>query len=353
LPLFNSAFHKFTGIDFSFMKKIFPFIVLILLSSTAFCQNNDSNFITPRIRVITDNDFSGDPDGLFELAHLALSPSVEIRAVIGSHLRPNDWFDKTNTQAENAANKAKQVLSVVQINKNILVIAGSNIAMINDSTPVNSKAVDFIIQEALRTDTKAPLYILCGAGLTEVASALLKSPSIAGKFILVWIGGPEYDGIALPPPHASGVEYNLNIDIAAARVVFNRSTVSLWQVPRDAYRQAMVSYSQLLKLKSTGKAGYFLYQEIENLFLKIKKAGGNMGETYILGDSPLVLLTALQSPWEPDPSSSNHTIKKAPLITNEGRYEESFNGRNIRVYTKLDTHLLFDDFFTKMESLKK
>jgi hypothetical protein len=108
-----------------------------------------------------------------------------------------------------------------------------------------------------------------------------------------------------------------------------------------------------LKLKSIGKVGNFLYGEIEKLFTRIKKAGGNTGETYILGDSPLVLLTALQSPWEPDPSSSNYAIKKVPFITSEGKYEENVNGRNIRVYTKLDTHLLFEDFFTKMELLKK
>lgn len=30
----------------------------------------------PRMRVIIDNDFSGDPDGLFQLAHHLLSPSV-------------------------------------------------------------------------------------------------------------------------------------------------------------------------------------------------------------------------------------------------------------------------------------
>jgi purine nucleosidase len=67
------------------------------------------------------------------------------------------------------------------------------------------------------------LYILCGAGLTEIASALLTKPEIAEKLILIWIGGPEYTDMAIPPPNVSNPEYNLNIDIAAARVVFNRS----------------------------------------------------------------------------------------------------------------------------------
>jgi inosine-uridine nucleoside N-ribohydrolase len=53
--------------------------------------------------------------------------------------------------------------------------------MTDDNTPVKSAGVDLIINEALRTDTKQPLYVLCGAGLTEIASALLTKPEIAGK----------------------------------------------------------------------------------------------------------------------------------------------------------------------------
>ncbi|MBT0770284.1 hypothetical protein KIH74_15185 [Kineosporia sp. J2-2] len=61
---------------------------------------------TPRLRVIVDNDFSGDPDDLFQLAHYVLSPSAEIPFVIGSHLSPGDGFDPTDVQADNASRVA-------------------------------------------------------------------------------------------------------------------------------------------------------------------------------------------------------------------------------------------------------
>src|SRR5437763_1443934 len=104
-----------------------------------------SNTVTPRMRVIVDNDFSGDPDGLFQLTHLLLSPSVEIRAIIGSHLKAGDGFDPSKTQAENAANKARFLLRLMDLNTDIPVIAGSNSAMLNDDTPVRSDAVNIII----------------------------------------------------------------------------------------------------------------------------------------------------------------------------------------------------------------
>jgi len=304
----------------------------------------------PRIRVITDNDFSGDPDGLFQLAHLLLSPSVEVRGIIGSHLKAGDWFDPSKTQAHDAARKAAELLGVMNLAEKVTVVAGSDTAMRTDDQSVKSEAVNLIIKEALRTDTKTPLYVICGAGLTEIASALLTRPEIAEKLTLVWIGGPEYPDLALPPPGSLGIEYNLNIDINAAKVIFNKSAVKLWQVPRNAYREAILSGSEiLLKIKPYGEIGRYLTAQLEYTIERLKKNGVDPGETYILGDSPLVLLTALQSPFEPDPSSSTYVIKTAPKINDRGQYEFGGNGRPIRVYNYLDTRLMFNDFFAKLE----
>jgi inosine-uridine nucleoside N-ribohydrolase len=302
------------------------------------------------MRVIIDNDFSGDPDGFFALTHLLLSPSVEVRGIIGSHLKVGDGFDNSKTQADNAAKKATEVLTLMKMSGKIPVVAGSNTGMLNDTTPVKSAGVDMIIKEALRTDVSSPLYILCGAGLTEIASAALTNPQIAGKLTLVWIGGPEYTDLALPPPNYSNPEYNLNIDIAAGRAVFNHSQIRLWQIPRNAYRQALLPYSQLqLKIKPNGEIGKYLNNVLEDLMIRIKQWHLNLGETYILGDSPLVLLTALQSSFEADPSSSEYVLKACPLINASGAYEYNANVRNIRVYQRLDINLMFNDFFAKLE----
>ncbi|HEY9196784.1 MAG TPA: hypothetical protein VIM77_10980, partial [Mucilaginibacter sp.] len=69
------------------------------LQATAQTMPN-AKTVLPRMRVIFDNDFSGDPDGLFALTHMLLSPSVEIRGIIGSHLRVGDGFDNSKTQAD-------------------------------------------------------------------------------------------------------------------------------------------------------------------------------------------------------------------------------------------------------------
>jgi purine nucleosidase len=202
----------------------------------------------------------------------------------------------------------------------------------------------------MREDTKMPLYMVCGAGLTNIASALLLEPRIAKKIILVWIGGGEYHGLTTTPLTENNPEYNLGIDIKACQVIFNISDISIWQLPRDVYRQALYSYPELVyKIKTNGIVGKFLVEKIEDL---MKMAKGSLGEAYVLGDSPLVLLTALQTSWEADPSSSKYVIKPAPRINNYGLYDGTSEGRNILVYTNLDTRLIFEDLVAKLALLK-
>jgi len=343
------------------MKHSTGIIVILfwLLSSDLFAQNDKTmkklssifpeDVVKPRMRIIIDNDFGGDPDGLFQLVHHLLSPSVEIRAIIGSHLKPGDGFDRSNQTATNAKKKIEEVLSIMNLARTFSVYQGSNSALENDSTPQKSDAAGAIVKEAMRDDTKLPLYVVCGAGLTDLASAWLMEPKIAGRLTLIWIGGPEYTDLAPPPPGYTSLEYNLGIDLKAGQVIFNKSAIPIWQVPRSSYRQVYLPYSSLLlKVKPHGKIGEYLTSALERVMKATVSLNLNIGEVYIIGDSPLVLLTALQSSFEADPSSSRYALRPCPLINSQGLYEVNNSGRNIRVYTELDVQSLMDDFYSKL-----
>ena len=81
-------------------------------------------------------------------------------------------------------------MQMLNIGKPFPFYQGSNMALENDSTAQPSDAANAIIKEAMRDDTKLPLYIVCGAGLTDLASAFLMEPKIASRLTLIWIGGP-------------------------------------------------------------------------------------------------------------------------------------------------------------------
>jgi inosine-uridine nucleoside N-ribohydrolase len=302
------------------------------------------------MRVISDNDYSGDPDGLFQLAHLLLSPSVDIRAVIGSHLREGDPLDSSPCTAANAKTEADTIIGLVGLTGRVPSLQGSNAPLADPSTPARSAGAEAIVQEALR-ESPLPLYAVFGGGLTELASALLLEPAVADRMTAVWIGGPEYPAHADAPPGIDEEsEYNLLIDIAAAQVVFE-SRVPLWQVPRDAYRQTIMSMAEIrTEIGPCGRLGSHLVSKLDRVKARVADLGWDLGETFILGDNPLVLLTALQSSFHADPSSSRYVTLPAPRIDDQGRYVHDSGGRPIRVYTDLDIRLLFGDMLAKLRA---
>ena len=81
-----------------------------------------STTIAPTMRVISDNDFSGDPDGLIQLAHHLLSPSVEMRGVISSHLRDDDHWNRTGDSVSAGITAIEELLQVMKIQFKLLTI---------------------------------------------------------------------------------------------------------------------------------------------------------------------------------------------------------------------------------------
>ena len=176
-----------------------------------------------RARVFDLNDASGDPDGLFATVHALLSTSTVVTALVTTL----NSDDPSSTPATDGIPIAREMLRLMGLPRSVPVYAGSNVKLTDRTTPQPSDGARALIAEATRTDTTLPLYVTVGGNLTDVASAYLMRPDIASKFTLVWIGGAPYP--------AGGREYNLSQDPTAAQVVFNDSTIPIWQVPSNAY----------------------------------------------------------------------------------------------------------------------
>src|SRR5262249_48946929 len=143
--------------------------------------------------VISDNDYCGDPDGLVQLAHHYLSPSVDLRCVIGSQLSEHYHGPNASGPADSVA--AAQQIAELTGRLDVPIVAAP------------SAASAAIVAEAMRDDTDRPLYVTCGGGLTSLAAAWLAEPRIAERMTVVWIGGREHPGVAEPAPGDLGIEY--------------------------------------------------------------------------------------------------------------------------------------------------
>ncbi|KPF87928.1 hypothetical protein IP81_18640 [Novosphingobium sp. AAP83] len=307
-----------------------------------------------RMRIIVDNDFGGDPDSLFQLAHFGLSPSVSIPLVVGSHYRDFGEADKILDKAVVSAGKAKELLGLIGRAEIAPIVAGLQQPLASRGSARSTAATAAIIREAMRTDTGLPLFYSAGGSLTDIATAWLAAPQIASRLRLVWIGGNEHPDLAPPPPGSIETEYNFTLDPLAARTIFNESDIEIWQVPRNAFRQMLFSHAELEELSRSGPLGKFLSQQIAathtRLSANLPKFIFNDGESFMLGDTALVTLTALQSAFQMDTSSSAYSLRPTPIVNEDGSYTANPHGRLMRVYKQIDTRLTFADMLAKFRA---
>jgi purine nucleosidase len=265
-------------------------------------------------RVVVDNDWAGDPDGLVALAHHLLAPTNRVVAVTSSLLNP--VFGQGESTAARGAEMAAELVDLVGGVARPAVHVGAETPF--EPSGSASAASAAIVAEA-RRDDDVPLFLVCAGPLTNVAAALEEAPEIAARLTLVWVGG------AVGP---AAFEYNRDTDAAAAEFVFGRPELAIWQFPLETYRRCAYSVAELEHdLAASGRVGAWLWSRFLELPLP---EWVEQGGVWPLGDSPPVLVTALS-----DESSAYTT---AP---GHGPGER-------RVYTDVDVRLLVGDLLARL-----
>lgn len=279
--------------------------------------------VTPRCRVIADNDFASDPDGLVALAHHLLADAAVVRGITCTSIAAEGLPYESGAPARAIAEELVRRLGVAQV-----PVADDVQDRFGDLAAPTPGAR--LILEESRRDDPLPLVVVCGGPLTNVASALREDATLADRIELIWIGGGAHP--------AGAWEYNLMLDVGAAQFVFNESRARIVQVPQHVYRQCAMSVAELEDgLLSVGEFGAWLYDRFTTPpeFIQV---GGN----WPMGDSPPVLITALTSE-----SSTFHEVD-VPWITDDGAHAKHPRPRALTVYDMIDTRLLFADFFARL-----
>lgn len=301
----------------------------------------------PRSRCIYVNDLAGDIDGLFATVHMLLSHTSELRGIVGAAALSMAGRDES---PEKAAELAKVMVDMCGLGGKVPVHMGSP-GPLKAREALRSPGAEAIVAEAMREDTTLPLYVAVGGGLTEVASAVMIEPRIASRMKLVWIGGDDY-------PVGGKGETNFNTDALAAQYLYNETQLPIWQVPRSVYSQCAVSATELEAFVAPhGKIGAWLYRKVVDFPAQFQNKF-NTGEMWVLGDSPLALLTSLTD-WVPSSfaggklafertGSSHYDEVTCPLFNPDGTFTPRSEGRKIRIYKDIDTRMMFGDFFAKL-----
>ena len=213
---------------------------------------NNYHFRIPEgkmVRLIVNTDAKNEADDQYAIVHALLSPKFDNRGIIAAHF----GNEKSPHSMEDSYDEVLKMLDLMDFPRD-LAYKGADRRLPDEKTPVESQGARLIIEEAMK-ESDMPLYVIFLGPLTDMASAYLMEPRIAGRLTCIWIGGGKYP--------EGGYEYNLNNDIRSARVVMN-SDMPVWQIPRNVYSQVIVSLAELeYKVRPCGELGRYLFDQLE------------------------------------------------------------------------------------------
>ncbi|MEQ2678073.1 nucleoside hydrolase [Enterocloster citroniae] len=292
---------------------------------------NNYHFRIPEgkmVRLIVNTDAKNEADDQYAIVHALLSPKFDNRGIIAAHF----GNEKSPHSMEDSYDEVLKMLDLMDFPRD-LAYKGADRRLPDEKTPVESQGARLIIEEAMK-ESDMPLYVIFLGPLTDMASAYLMEPRIAGRLTCIWIGGGKYS--------EGGYEYNLNNDIRSARVVMN-SDMPVWQIPRNVYSQVIVSLAELeYKVRPCGELGRYLFDQLEEHgHTSFARATTRTGEYWCLGDSPAVGVLLFAHMFDYD-------WVQAPLITDNMTYAKNSQNRPIRVYNRVDHRFILEDFYAKL-----
>ena len=166
------------------------------------------------VDVILDTDAFNEIDDQFAISLMLRSPDKFFVKAVTAAPFFNEKATSPADGMEKSYNEVKKLLRLAgRADLEDKVYKGSETYLENETTYVGSAAADVMIETAKRYTPENPLYIIGIGAITNIASALLKDPSIAGNVVVVWLGGNAVYS-------SDNYEFNLRQDVAAARVVF-------------------------------------------------------------------------------------------------------------------------------------
>src|ERR671937_1766381 len=139
---------------------------------------------TKLVAAVLTTDCGVEIDDQWALAHLLLSPELDLRAIVTTHA------SSVHFSSASSARTAADVLSRIVPTKavSVPVAAGADLPLQDALTPRESSGLNLLLSLSRAFSDSRRLIVLSIGAATDVASALLKDPSIEHRIIVVAMG---------------------------------------------------------------------------------------------------------------------------------------------------------------------
>lgn len=177
-----------------------------------------------KVDVVLDTDAFNEIDDQFALAYLIQSSEkLTLKAVYAAPFDnhhsngPKDGMERSYDEIF----KVYKLLKETRFNE--VTFKGSTEFLMNKENYQDSDAVNDLIERSKRYSKENPLYVIGIAAATNIASAIIKDPTIVDRIVILWLGGLSYDW-------HDNRSFNSGQDVIAAQVLLD-AKVPLVQFP--------------------------------------------------------------------------------------------------------------------------
>ncbi len=279
--------------------------------------------------IILDTDTYNEIDDQFALAYAMLSPErinlLSVNAAPFLNSRSTDAGDGMMK----SYNEIGRIMHLVDPNAKIPYYKGSDRFLADKKVPVESEAVDNIINTVMNSDEF--VYIVALGAITNIASAIIKCPEIVNKTAVIWLGGHALT-------YKDTNEFNLRQDVLSTQVVFD-SGIPLIQIPCNGVCTEFVTTIPELEYYLRGKNDLCDYLvDIVRSYTK-----NPYGWSKVVWDVTAVAVLV-------KPEALSYSIIPRPYVTSDVKY--AFNSeRDQYIYVhRLSRDPIFADMFRKLSN---
>lgn len=266
-----------------------------------------------RLRTVLCMPAEPDAGALMALTHHLLTPKFEVEGIV------------IEGGKKEMGQKTEQVLKLLGDHGRCPVYFGAS--SVKEDKDSEGSA---FIRSCCKTES--PLYVNVLGGLTTAAAAYVGEPEQCPGMTVIWAGGAPWPG--------GGPEKFMAQDIDAANELWGAG-IPFWQIPRDTYQRICISGAELeRRIQPHGALGAYLAECAKEEITR----RGTYTDALILPQE--AVFAALFNPFD-----HSYECRPAPRINHEMYYVHNQHRKPIRVYYFLDSRMILEDLFAKLEIL--
>jgi purine nucleosidase len=293
---------------------------------------SEARSVTPALAAVLTTDCGAEMDDQWALAHLLLSPEVDLRAVITTHASSIRFSSATGRE------KAAEVVQKIAPARSasLPVVAGSPEPLRDAMTPRENPGVDLLLRLSRGFSQSRRLLVFTIGASTDVASAILKDPSISDRITVVAMGFVDW-------PEGRDF-FNVKNDPFAWQVILSSDVPLVIGSGTVGKRDLKLTRAEAATLmRSHGPTGEYLYSQFDDWLTREPKLVAQVvaPETWVIWDE-IVVAYALGF-------ARGHEVPR-PQLQADLSFSHPDTTKRITWLDEVETEKLWRDFTRKIDS---